>query len=156
MVKLQVDSSRFVFTSISQGMGYGANFNVQELFEDIRTLQKFVVGRREYSRSTVKELGYGSIDDFYQPRRAEQAYRLSQAWLHRKRLNTWQYSRDVWKRKDLGTFRKTVYSTAGLIGAGVTGTTQATGWAGRKLFRSIGKAAKNFKDIIDESSNLSK
>lgn len=156
VVKLQVDSSRFVFTSISQGMGYGANFNVQELFEDIRTLQKFVVGSREYSRSTVKELGYGSSDDFYQPRRAEQAYRLSQAWLHRKRLNTWQYSRDVWKRKDLGTFRKTVYSTAGLIGAGVTGTTQATGWAGRKLFRSIGKAAKNFKDIIDESSNLSK
>ena len=156
VVRLQVDSSRFVFSKLSESIGYGTNFNVQELFEDVRSLQKFVVGSKEYTRSSVKEFGYGSQDEFYQPRRSEQAYRLSQAWLHKKRINTWQYSRDVWKRKDLGTFRKTVYSAAGAVGAGVSGATQVTGWTGRKLFRGIGKAAKSFKDMIEESNNLSK
>lgn len=156
VITLKVDSTKFVFSSISGGMGYGANFNVQELFEDVRTLQKFVVGGKSYDRMDIKEFGFGTQDEFYRPRRSEQAYRLSQAWLHQRRINTWQRSVDTWKRKDLGTFRKTLYSGANLVGAGLSAGTQATGWAGRKLFRGIGKAARDFKDIIEDSSRISK
>ena len=156
VITLKVDSTKFVFSSISEGMGYGANFNVQELFEDVRSLQKFVVGSKSYDRMDIKEFGYGTQDEFYRPRRSEQAYRLSQAWLHQRRINTWQRSVDTWKRKDLGTFRKTLYSGANLVGAGLATGTQATGWAGRKLFRGIGKAARDFKDLIDESNKISK
>lgn len=156
VITLKVDSTKFVFSSISEGMGYGANFNVQELFEDVRTLQKFVVGGKSYDRMDIKEFGFGTQDEFYRPRRSEQAYRLSQAWLHQRRINTWQRSVDTWKRKDLGTFRKTLYSGANLVGAGLSAGTQATGWAGRKLFRGIGKAARDFKDIIEDSSRISK
>ena len=156
VITLKVDSTKFVFSSISEGMGYGANFNVQELFEDVRTLQKFVVGGKSYDRMDIKEFGFGTQDEFYRPRRSEQAYRLSQAWLHQRRINTWQRSVDTWKRKDLGTFRKTLYSGANLVGAGLSAGTQATGWAGRKLLRGIGKAARDFKDIIEDSSRISK
>ena len=156
VITLKVDSTKFVFSSISEGMGYGSNFNVQELFEDVRSLQKFVVGLKSYDRMDIKEFGYGTQDEFYRPRRSEQAYRLSQAWLHQRRINTWQRSVDTWKRKDLGTFRKTLYSGANLVGAGLASGTQATGWAGRKLLRGIGKAARDFKDLIDESSKISK
>ena len=156
VITLKVDSTKFVFSSVSEGMGYGANFNVQELFEDVRSLQKFVVGSKSYDRMDIKEFGYGTQDEFYRPRRSEQAYRLSQAWLHQRKINTWQRSIDTWKRKDLGTFRKTLYSGANLVGAGLATGTQATGWAGRKLLRGIGKAARDFKDLIDESSKISK
>lgn len=156
VITLKVDSTKFVFSSISEGMGYGANFNVQELFEDVRSLQKFVVGSKSYDRMDIKEFGYGTQDEFYRPRRSEQAYRLSQAWLHQRKINTWQRSVDTWKRKDLGTFRKTLYSGANLMGAGLSAGTQATGWAGRKLFRGIGKAARDFKDLIEESNKISK
>ena len=156
VVVLKVDSTRFVFSTISEGMGYGANFNVQELFEDVYSLQNFTVGNKSYKRSDIKEFGYGTQDEFYRPRRSEQAYRLSQAWLHQRRINTWQRTKDTWKRKDLGTFRKTLYSGANLMGAGLSAGTQATGWAGRKLFRNIGRAARDFKDLIEESSKISK
>lgn len=156
VITLKVDSTKFVFSSISEGMGYGANFNVQELFEDVKSLQKFVVGSKSYDRMDVKEFGYGTQDEFYRPRRSEQAYRLSQAWLHQRKINTWQRTADTWKRKDLGTFRKTLYSGANLMGSGLAAGTQATGWAGRKLFRGLGKAARDFKDLIDESNKISK
>lgn len=154
---LKVDSSRFIFTSISEGLGYNKNFNVQTMFEDIPTLQKFIAGNKEYLRRDVLSRDFTSEnDDFYQPRRSEQAYRLSQAWLSRQRINSWQRSRDVWKRKDLGTFRKLASSLGNATLSATATTVQATGWTGRKLFRGIGKAAQDFKEMLDEANNLSK
>lgn len=157
VVTLKVDSSRFVFTEISEGMGYSKNFNVQQLFEDLPRLQKFVVGSEEYTRARVNSIARNQEEDpFYQPRRAEQAYRLSQAWLGSKRLASWQRANDVWKRKDLGTFRKVLSTVGNTTLAGASGATEATGWAGRKLFRSVGRAASEFKSMLDDSKNLGK
>lgn len=147
---IKVDSSRFVFREISEGMGYSKNFNIQELFEDLTRLQKFVIGDREYTRRRVHDIARNQeLDDFYQPRKAEQAYRLSQAWLGRNRINSWQRANDVWKRKDLGTFRKLASATGNTMLAGATGATEITGWAGRKLLRGLGKAANEFKDLLE-------
>ena len=157
VVTLKVDSSRFIFTEISEGMGYSKNFNVQQLFEDLPRLQKFVVGSEEYTRARVNSIARNQEEDpFYQPRRAEQAYRLSQAWLGSKRLASWQRANDVWKRKDLGTFRKVLSTVGNTTLAGASGATEATGWAGRKLFRSVGRAASEFKSMLDDSKNLGK
>lgn len=157
VVALKVDSSRFVFEEISRGMGYSRNFNVQELFEDLPRLQKFVVGDNEYTRERVKAIAKNlEEDEFYQPRRAEQAYRLSQAWLGRNRISSWQRANDVWKRKDLGTFRKVLSTTGNVALAGASGATEVTGWAGRKLFRGVGRAASEFKSLLDDSNSLRK
>lgn len=157
VVALKVDSSRFVFNEISEGMGYSKNFNVQELFEDLPRLQKFVVGNEEYTRARVNSIARNQEEDmFYQPRKAEQAYRLSQAWLGRNRLSSWQRANDIWKRKDLGTFRKVLGSTGNAAIAGASGVTEVTGWAGRKLFRGVGRVASELKSMLDESNNLKK
>ena len=157
VVALKVDSSRFVFNEISEGMGYSKNFNVQELFEDLTRLQKFVVGNEEYTRARVNSIARNQEEDmFYQPRKAEQAYRLSQAWLGRNRLSSWQRANDIWKRKDLGTFRKVLGSTGNAAIAGASGVTEVTGWAGRKLFRGVGRVASELKSMLDESNNLKK
>lgn len=157
VVALKVDSSRFVFNEISEGMGYSKNFNVQELFEDLPRLQKFVVGSEEYTRARVNSIARNQEEDmFYQPRKAEQAYRLSQAWLGRNRLSSWQRANDIWKRKDLGTFRKVLGSTGNAAIAGASGVTEVTGWAGRKLFRGVGRVASELKSMLDESNNLKK
>lgn len=157
VVALKVDSSRFVFNEISGGMGYSRNFNVQELFEDLPRLQKFVVGNEEYTRARVNSIARNQEEDmFYQPRKAEQAYRLSQAWLGRNRLSSWQCANDIWKRKDLGTFRKVLGSTGNAAIAGASGVTEVTGWAGRKLFRGVGRVASELKSMLDESNNLKK
>ena len=157
VVALKVDSSRFVFNEVSEGMGYSKNFNVQELFEDLPRLQKFVVGSEEYTRARVNSIARNQEEDmFYQPRKAEQAYRLSQAWLGRNRLSSWQRANDIWKRKDLGTFRKVLGSTGNAAIAGASGVTEVTGWAGRKLFRGVGRVASELKSMLDESNNLKK
>ena len=157
VVALKVDSSRFVFNEISEGMGYSKNFNVQELFEDLPRLQKFVVGSEEYTRARVNSIARNQEEDmFYQPRKAEQAYRLSQAWLGRNRISSWQRANDIWKRKDLGTFRKVLGSTGNAAIAGASGVTEVTGWAGRKLFRGVGRVANELKSMLDESNNLKK
>lgn len=157
VVALKVDSSRFVFNEISEGMGYSKNFNVQELFEDLPRLQKFVVGNEEYTRARVNSIARNQEEDmFYQPRKAEQAYRLSQAWLGRNRISSWQRANDIWKRKDLGTFRKVLGSTGNAAIAGASGVTEVTGWAGRKLFRGVGRVASELKSMLDESNNLKK
>ena len=157
VVALKVDSSRFVFNEVSEGMGYSKNFNVQELFEDLPRLQKFVVGNEEYTRARVNAIARNQEEDmFYQPRKAEQAYRLSQAWLGRNRLSSWQRANDIWKRKDLGTFRKVLGSTGNAAIAGASGVTEVTGWAGRKLFRGVGRVASELKSMLDESNNLKK
>ena len=157
VVALKVDSSRFVFNEVSEGMGYSKNFNVQELFEDLPRLQKFVVGNEEYTRARVSSIARNQEEDmFYQPRKAEQAYRLSQAWLGRNRLSSWQRANDIWKRKDLGTFRKVLGSTGNAVIAGASGVTEVTGWAGRKLFRGVGRVASELKSMLDESNNLKK
>jgi len=157
VVALKVDSSRFVFNEISEGMGYSKNFNVQELFEDLPRLQKFVVGNEEYTRARVSSIARNQEEDmFYQPRKAEQAYRLSQAWLGRNRLSSWQRANDIWKRKDLGTFRKVLGSTGNAAIAGASGVTEVTGWVGRKLFRGVGRVASELKSMLDESNNLKK
>lgn len=157
VVALKVDSSRFVFNEISEGMGYSKNFNVQELFEDLPRLQKFVVGNEEYTRARVNSIARNQEEDmFYQPRKAEQAYRLSQAWLGRNRISSWQRANDIWKRKDLGTFRKVLGSTGNAAIAGASGVTEVTGWAGRKLFRGVGRVANELKSMLDESNNLKK
>lgn len=157
VVALKVDSSRFVFNEISEGMGYSKNFNVQELFEDLPRLQKFVVGNEEYTRARVNSIARNQEEDmFYQPRKAEQAYRLSQAWLGRNRISSWQRANDIWKRKDLGTFRKVLGSTGNAALAGASGVTEVTGWAGRKLFRGVGRVANELKSMLDESNNLKK
>lgn len=157
IVSIKVDSSRYVLSELSPALGYGTHFNVQELFEDVKSLQKFVVNSSIYTRKSVKELADNVADDeFYRPRMSERGYRLSQAWLSRKRVDTWQGAVDTWKRKDLGTFRKLGSSVVLAGGSALAGTTQATGWVGRKLFRGIGKTVGELKDVIDKSNGLRK
>lgn len=157
---IKIDSSQFVFDHFSEGMGYTKNFDIRQVFEDLRSLQLFVIGTKNYDRRLVMDDRFTTSDDeFYNPRLATKAYRLSQVWLRKRYLGSLHGMEDTWRRNDIGTFRKLGTSSAYAAGAVITGAAQVTGWAGRGLFGKVSRLGrelgKDFKDLMNETSNMS-
>lgn len=159
ITNIKVDSKNFVFHTIAPSMGYGTKFSVVTFFEDIRSLMKLTLANREYGRSEVLDSEFVSRkDDFYQPKKVEQAYRLTQKWLHDRRLNSWHGAADTWRRKDLNIFARGALSGIQLVGSGIAGTAEVGGNianpVGKSVFRGIKKAYRDFKSMQEDSNRL--
>lgn len=148
--EINIDSSSYVFSRLCQSLGYNNGFNVQNLFSDFRSLRKVTLAGRVYTYKDVRNPEFHNLeDDFYQPRKTEQAYRLTQAWLRDRQVNTWGRSIDTWRRNDIGSFRKVAISSLNAAGAGASGVLRGANWLGRKGVRALGGM---LRDVTKSSS----
>ena len=148
--EINIDSSNYVFSRLCTSLGYNNGFNVQNLFSDFRSLRKVTLAGRVYTYKDVRNPEFHNFEDeFYQPRKTEQAYRLTQAWLRDRQVNTWSRSVDTWRRNDIGSFRKVAISSLNAAGAGASGVLRGANWLGRKGVRALGGL---LRDVTKSSS----
>lgn len=145
---LSFDSWEFFLTYVTPDLGLTRNkFAPGYLFQMFPKLQAVQIGDDAWDFNTYsKQVGVPSgvvrLDAI------NLATRVGTSYLSRGRSMTWQYTKDVWKRDDLGGLSKVWRTGMGLAGLATVGATELTGRGLGGLFNSIGSALSAYRQEL--------
>ena len=145
---LSFDSWEFFLTYVAPDLGINrSKFAPGELFRRLDKLQAVQIGDSSWDYKTyTKQIGVPTgVERFDQ---VNYATRVCSDYLKRSRGLTWEYTRNVWARDDLGGLGKMWRTGVGLAGLMTVGTTEVATRGLGGVFNRLGKALSSYRNEL--------
>lgn len=137
--RLSFDDPAFISDYVSPALGWGGRISVEDYFRFLKSLQNLTIAGTVFTRQNYKNEIRNS-GEYYQPVIMRQYADATARWMGTGRKKSWGFVKNTWSAKDISGGRKALGISAGLVGAGVSGTGEVAAKAGRFLGK-IGSTA---------------
>ena len=148
---LEFDSASFVYDYVSIACGYGSILEPGMFFRDCQALQSLKIAGRLWGRDSEN---LESDEVFAKAKRSTQIADASEHLMSKACGKSWNFSKEIIKKKDYGNFVRVGGFLLGATAAGVAGGAFVGSKVGRGLFRGGKKFVGGLKDLWSESKEF--